>query len=350
MRATATSTRRSTAQASRSSKARPTSWTSRSSGAASTRTIACWSPHLSTTRWRRRSPRFSGRALARRRHARHGFLRSMAICRLVSTTALRKVARWRRTEESSVFGNAMDAMHPETFTDIAIARIDSDGTLDSTFDGDGKVMVDFSLGGTFDGGADALVRADGRIVAVGEAQTSVGSKAAVTRLTLDGQRDDSFDLDGRVSFGFDAGNPTAFASATALAEDDRVATRDRRVDQYERQRRFRDRSIAGERIARCGVRRWRQGDRPVRSCRQPARFADVGAGSARRHHRRRRLRLRGRQRNELPHARYRDPATRRGGTAGCDVRLRRPARVRARHRRDARRRGVPGAAVSTTAG
>ena len=61
-----------------------------------------------------------------------------------------------------------DATHPETFTDIAIARVDADGTLDSGFDGDGKVMVDFSLGGTFDGGADALVRADGRIVAVGE--------------------------------------------------------------------------------------------------------------------------------------------------------------------------------------
>jgi uncharacterized delta-60 repeat protein len=118
-----------------------------------------------------------------------------------------------------VFGNAMDATHPETFIDIAIARIDSDGTLDNSFDGDGRTMVDFSLGGTFDGGSDALVRADGRIVAVGEAQTSVGAKAAVTRLTLDGQRDDSFDLDGRVSFGFDAGNPTEFASAAAVAED-----------------------------------------------------------------------------------------------------------------------------------
>jgi len=118
------------------------------------------------------------------------------------------------------FGNVLDPpLPPDDLSGMAFARLDADGTLDSSFSGDGKAVVDFSLGGEFESAADALVRADGRIVAAGDARTTTGSKVAVTRLLSNGTRDDSFDLDGRVSFGFDAGNPAEFATAGAIAED-----------------------------------------------------------------------------------------------------------------------------------
>jgi serralysin len=50
-------------------------------------------------------------------------------------------------------------------SDFAVARLNSDGTLDTTFDGDGKATIDF--GSTSDYGYSVAVQGDGKIVVGG---------------------------------------------------------------------------------------------------------------------------------------------------------------------------------------
>jgi uncharacterized delta-60 repeat protein len=52
-----------------------------------------------------------------------------------------------------------------TVTDLALARLTASGALDTSFDGDGKLSIDFFAGS--DGARDVRVQSDGRIVAVG---------------------------------------------------------------------------------------------------------------------------------------------------------------------------------------
>jgi uncharacterized delta-60 repeat protein len=90
---------------------------------------------------------------------------------------------------------------------FALARFDSDGALDPTFDGDGLVTTRFP--GEFDANAwDVEVQPDGRTVAVGEA----GIDFAVARYNIDGMLDSSFGGDGRVTTSFNPrfGAETAF--------------------------------------------------------------------------------------------------------------------------------------------
>ncbi|MGW6979894.1 delta-60 repeat domain-containing protein [Streptomyces sp. NPDC054932] len=49
---------------------------------------------------------------------------------------------------------------------FTVVRYNPDGSLDTTFDGDGKAVTDFGGGGA-DQGSDVAVQADGRIVAAG---------------------------------------------------------------------------------------------------------------------------------------------------------------------------------------
>jgi uncharacterized delta-60 repeat protein len=93
--------------------------------------------------------------------------------------------------------------------DFALARYNPDGSLDQTFDGDGKVTTDF---GSFDVAADVGIQADGKIVTAGSAfGATSGQDFAVARYNPDGRLDPSFDGDGKVTtdFGGDDGNQAA---------------------------------------------------------------------------------------------------------------------------------------------
>lgn len=74
--------------------------------------------------------------------------------------------------------------------DFAIARLNVDGSLDSSFDGDGLKTVDFT--GINDYATNVLVDATDRILVAGQ---NVGT--AMTRLTVDGVLDTSFAGDGK---------------------------------------------------------------------------------------------------------------------------------------------------------
>src|SRR5262249_55191399 len=82
-------------------------------------------------------------------------------------------------------------------TDFALARYNPNGTLDSDFDADGKVVTDFGME-AFDNARSVVVQPDGRIVAAG---TTVNSEAnfnfALARYNPDGSLDTSFDFDGK---------------------------------------------------------------------------------------------------------------------------------------------------------
>ena len=83
--------------------------------------------------------------------------------------------------------------------DIAIARYKPDGSLDTTFDGDGKLIT--RLGEHTDVVYGVAVQPDGKIIAVGTNFTGTRSRQfAVLRYKPDGALDASFDGDGIALF------------------------------------------------------------------------------------------------------------------------------------------------------
>lgn len=88
---------------------------------------------------------------------------------------------------------------------FAIARFNADGTLDTTFGGDGKVLTDFTP--QYDGAWGVAIQADGKIVAAGDAGIGSGNSSfAVARYNDDGTLDGSFSGDGKVRIQFTAKN------------------------------------------------------------------------------------------------------------------------------------------------
>ncbi len=81
----------------------------------------------------------------------------------------------------------------EGASDFALARYNADGSLDSTFDSDGKVVVDM---GSFDTCYAAALQPNGKIVAVGNAENS---GMAVARFNPTGALDTSFHGDGKLN-------------------------------------------------------------------------------------------------------------------------------------------------------
>jgi uncharacterized delta-60 repeat protein len=80
--------------------------------------------------------------------------------------------------------------------DFAVLRYNADGSLDTLFGGgDGIVTTDFA-GGSFDVAYRVVVQADGRIV-VGGASGSGTTDFAVARYLADGSLDTSFSGDGK---------------------------------------------------------------------------------------------------------------------------------------------------------
>ncbi|MFD9336800.1 calcium-binding protein [Streptomyces sp. NPDC060028] len=93
-----------------------------------------------------------------------------------------------------------------TAFDIGVARYNANGSLDTTFSGDGMVTADF--GGTEFGNAVA-VQPDGKIVAAG----SGGAGFALLRYNADGSPDSGFGAGGRTSVNFPGDGGIAYGMA-----------------------------------------------------------------------------------------------------------------------------------------
>ncbi|MFQ5922276.1 MAG: LamG-like jellyroll fold domain-containing protein, partial [Anaerolineales bacterium] len=86
---------------------------------------------------------------------------------------------------------------PSATRDFALARYNTDGSLDTSFDTDGKVTTDFF--GFGDQGREIAIQSDGKIVLVGRIHNGVNEDFGVARYNTDGSLDTTFDGDGRVT-------------------------------------------------------------------------------------------------------------------------------------------------------
>ena len=84
--------------------------------------------------------------------------------------------------------------------DFALLRYNSNGSLDTTFDADGKVTT--AVGIEMDRGFSVTVQTDGKILVAGATTTNASAlddwNFALIRYNSDGSLDTSFDTDGKV--------------------------------------------------------------------------------------------------------------------------------------------------------
>jgi uncharacterized delta-60 repeat protein len=117
---------------------------------------------------------------------------------------------------------AGDRWDPGPNDDFLLARYTVRGVLDPTFDDDGKVTTDF--GGSFDGAGDVAIQPDGKILAVGWGFRSPPGRAmdfALARYNTDGSLDVSFGEGGKVLTAF-GGNSIDAANAVVLQPDGKI--------------------------------------------------------------------------------------------------------------------------------
>ena len=97
-----------------------------------------------------------------------------------------------------VLGGSGDTATGSTFS---VARLNPDGSLDTTFSSDGKLNV--AVGDHAAGGSLGL-QADGKIVLGGQASDADGPRFAMVRLNTDGTLDQTFNATGVLSVAIDA--------------------------------------------------------------------------------------------------------------------------------------------------
>jgi len=108
---------------------------------------------------------------------------------------------------------------PGPVQDFCLARYNSDGSLDTAFDGDGKVITDWEY---IMGSAQGIaIQADGKVVAAGSCGAVGGPyDFCLARYNPDGSLDTSFDVDGKVTT--DIGGGSDFAHGVALQGDGKI--------------------------------------------------------------------------------------------------------------------------------
>jgi uncharacterized delta-60 repeat protein len=94
--------------------------------------------------------------------------------------------------------------------DFALVRLETDGDLDPSFSGDGKVTTTF---GGSDGGEAVAIQGDRKIVVAGSTRGCGGEDFALARYNTDGSLDTTFSGDGKVCTGFGSDREGALAVA-----------------------------------------------------------------------------------------------------------------------------------------
>jgi uncharacterized delta-60 repeat protein len=95
-------------------------------------------------------------------------------------------------------------------SDFALAQYNANGTLDTSFSGDGKTLTDFS--GRGDSAADVAVLADGKLLVVGSSTSATGGyDIAMARYSVNGALDTSFGGTGKRVSNISGGDELAVA-------------------------------------------------------------------------------------------------------------------------------------------
>ena len=97
---------------------------------------------------------------------------------------------------------AVGGSEPGSAHDFALARYNPNGTLDTGFSGDGKQTTDF---GGSDGAADVALQGDGKMIVVGGTESG-GGDFALARYNPNGTLDTSFSGDGKQTTDFGEGS------------------------------------------------------------------------------------------------------------------------------------------------
>lgn len=97
-----------------------------------------------------------------------------------------------------------------TNNDFAVVRLLPNGALDNTFDTDGKVMIPIK---NTDVCTAIAMQSDGKIVMIGNSSESGSSFVSAVRLNPDGSLDTSFDTDGKVAIDVSSENKEALSLA-----------------------------------------------------------------------------------------------------------------------------------------
>jgi uncharacterized delta-60 repeat protein len=84
--------------------------------------------------------------------------------------------------------------------DFGLVRYNSDGTLDNSFDTDGLVSTDF--GNSADNSHSLALQTDGKIILAGWSRKSSKDSIALVRYNTDGSLDYTFNTDGKILTGF----------------------------------------------------------------------------------------------------------------------------------------------------
>ena len=102
--------------------------------------------------------------------------------------------------------------------DFVVVRYNTDGSLDTGFDSDGRATID--VNSSHELGYGVAIQSDGKIVVVGASgYGGVNPDFGVVRLDTDGSLDTSFSGDGKVSLGVGSGTDYAFALDVASDGD-----------------------------------------------------------------------------------------------------------------------------------
>jgi uncharacterized delta-60 repeat protein len=97
-------------------------------------------------------------------------------------------------------------------SDFTVVRYNSDGSLDNNFGIGGKVTTDV-VTGKFDYARSAAIQADGKIVVAGSTTTGTNYDWALVRYKTDGTLDSTFSGDGKLTTSLSSGFDEAFAVA-----------------------------------------------------------------------------------------------------------------------------------------
>src|SRR5215475_1919847 len=106
------------------------------------------------------------------------------------------------------------------FANFALARFNADGTLDASFGTGGIVTTGFGVSAE---ATSAVVQADGKIVAAGEANLDGGESFALARYNSNGTLDTTFGTGGKVGTAFASGSASyTQAFSVAVQPDGRI--------------------------------------------------------------------------------------------------------------------------------